>query len=159
MTEDQLVEATHVDAVTTLLKPSASSEFPDVLGVRVWPRAIPQANIGHSRRLDAVRTDIFGRACYAAVSQIHSVCLPACLLCVCVCVCLTQGPHPHVNFRASLRNQSVFSGTPSCSGPTHAMVRPPGVRKASGQSKRYTCLDLPQFRHSRTNIVARASSA
>merc|ERR1712151_500148 len=55
LTDEQLVAIAHEDTVTTLLKPSASEVMPHVLGVKVWPRAIPQINIGHNQRLDSVR--------------------------------------------------------------------------------------------------------
>lgn len=54
LTEGQLVEATHKDTVTTMLRPEASGELPRALGVRVWPRAIPQLDVGHAGRLEAV---------------------------------------------------------------------------------------------------------
>lgn len=54
LTEGQLVEATHKDTVTTMLQPTAVNELPRALGVRVWPRAIPQLDVGHAKRLEAV---------------------------------------------------------------------------------------------------------
>jgi len=53
MSEGDLVEATHKDTLTTMLKPDA--ELPDALGVRVWPRAIPQFSVGHAERLERAR--------------------------------------------------------------------------------------------------------
>jgi oxygen-dependent protoporphyrinogen oxidase len=41
------------DLRTMLLKPDAPQ--PRVVGVRVWPRAIPQFNIGHSEKLDKAK--------------------------------------------------------------------------------------------------------
>jgi len=58
LTDDQIVEATHRDAIQTMLKPSAKDEFPNVLGVRVWPQAIPQLDVGHAKRLDIVKTGL-----------------------------------------------------------------------------------------------------
>merc|ERR1712070_970932 len=54
----QLVEATHKDAVQTLLKPSAAGTLPEVLSARIWPQAIPQSNLGHNKRLDRVKEGI-----------------------------------------------------------------------------------------------------
>jgi len=53
MSEGELVEATHKDTITTMLKPDAA--LPDVLGVRVWPKAIPQFSVGHAKRLERAR--------------------------------------------------------------------------------------------------------
>lgn len=50
LTEGQIVEATHRDTCETMLR-STGEALPDVLGVRIWPRAIPQCNIGHADRL------------------------------------------------------------------------------------------------------------
>jgi len=58
LSEAQLVEATHRDTIKTLLKPSAADDLPNVLGVRVWPRAIPQLNVGHAGRLEKVRVGL-----------------------------------------------------------------------------------------------------
>lgn len=41
------------DLRTMLLKPDAPK--PRVVGVRVWPRAIPQFNIGHLEVLDKAK--------------------------------------------------------------------------------------------------------
>jgi oxygen-dependent protoporphyrinogen oxidase len=41
------------DLRTMLLKPDAPQ--PRVVGVRVWPRAIPQFNIGHGEKLDQAK--------------------------------------------------------------------------------------------------------
>jgi len=58
LTEGELVEATHRDAIKTMLKPSAADELPMVHGVRVWPRAIPQLEVGHAGRLDTARAGL-----------------------------------------------------------------------------------------------------
>lgn len=58
LSDEQLVEAVHKDNVKTMLKPSAANDLPNVLGVRVWPKAIPQANIGHLDRLASVKKDL-----------------------------------------------------------------------------------------------------
>lgn len=55
MNEGQLVEATHKDAIQTLLKPSAAGTLPEALSARIWPQAIPQSNLGHNKRLDRVK--------------------------------------------------------------------------------------------------------
>jgi oxygen-dependent protoporphyrinogen oxidase len=41
------------DLRTMLLKPDAPK--PRIVGVRVWPRAIPQFNIGHLEKLDEAK--------------------------------------------------------------------------------------------------------
>lgn len=56
LSEGQLVEATHRDALTTLLRPWA--DVPDVLGVKVWSHAIPQCNIGHNQRLERAQAGL-----------------------------------------------------------------------------------------------------
>merc|ERR1740121_550417 len=58
LSDDQIVEATHRDTVKTMLKPSAKDEFPNVLGVRVWPRAIPQLDVGHAKRLETCKASL-----------------------------------------------------------------------------------------------------
>lgn len=58
LTDEQLVEAVHKDNVKTMLKPSAADDLPEALSVRVWPRAIPQADIGHLGRLASVQADL-----------------------------------------------------------------------------------------------------
>lgn len=45
LTEEELVQAVHEDALKTILKPG--TPLPKVVGVRVWEKAIPQFNLGH----------------------------------------------------------------------------------------------------------------
>jgi hypothetical protein len=51
--QEELVAQVDKDLRTMLLKPDAPQ--PRVVGVRVWPRAIPQFNIGHSEKLDKAK--------------------------------------------------------------------------------------------------------
>ncbi|CAI5530600.1 unnamed protein product [Closterium sp. Naga37s-1] len=56
MTHTDLIAAVDRDMRTTLLRPSAPP--PLALGVRVWPRAVPQLNIGHLARIEAAKRGI-----------------------------------------------------------------------------------------------------
>ncbi|CAI5497499.1 unnamed protein product [Closterium sp. Naga37s-1] len=56
MSHTDLIAAVDRDMRTTLLHPSAPP--PLALGVRVWPRAVPQLNIGHLARIEAAKTGI-----------------------------------------------------------------------------------------------------
>lgn len=52
LSPDQIVDQVHEDVKKILLKPDA--EKPRVLGVKVWPKAIPQYNKGHLAIIDKV---------------------------------------------------------------------------------------------------------
>ncbi|GIM04071.1 hypothetical protein Vretimale_8697 [Volvox reticuliferus] len=52
-TQEELVAQVDKDLRLMVLKPDAPK--PRVVGVRVWPRAIPQFNIGHMEQLDKAR--------------------------------------------------------------------------------------------------------
>eukprot|EP00879_Flechtneria_rotunda_P009270 GHRR01009704.1.p1 GENE.GHRR01009704.1~~GHRR01009704.1.p1 ORF type:complete len:178 (-),score=49.63 GHRR01009704.1:542-1075(-) len=51
--QEEIVAQVDKDLRTMLLKPDAAQ--PRVVGVRVWPRAIPQFNIGHLDTLDKAK--------------------------------------------------------------------------------------------------------
>ena len=53
-TDQQLVEQVDQDLRQVLLKPDAAQ--PKTIGVRVWPKAIPQFNLGHLTALSQVRS-------------------------------------------------------------------------------------------------------
>jgi len=55
LSEGELVEATHKDTVKTMLHADQAGKLPTALGVRVWPRAIPQLEVGHGKRLEACK--------------------------------------------------------------------------------------------------------
>lgn len=55
-TESELVEAVDRDLRTMLINPAA--EEPLVLGVRLWPQAIPQFLIGHLDHLEAAKSSL-----------------------------------------------------------------------------------------------------
>ena len=52
LSPDQIVDQVHEDVKKILLKPDAGK--PRVLGVKVWPKAIPQYNKGHLDIIDKV---------------------------------------------------------------------------------------------------------
>ena len=52
LSPDQIVDQVHEDVKKILLKPDA--EKPRVLGLKVWPKAIPQYNKGHLAIIDKV---------------------------------------------------------------------------------------------------------
>ncbi|CAI5493067.1 unnamed protein product [Closterium sp. Naga37s-1] len=56
MSRTDLIAAVDYDMRTTLLHSSAPP--PLALGVRVWPRAVPQLNIGHLARIEAAKRGI-----------------------------------------------------------------------------------------------------
>ena len=53
MAEDEIIEAVDLDLRRTLLAPDAGP--PKVLGVKVWPTAIPQYELGHLDLMDELR--------------------------------------------------------------------------------------------------------
>lgn len=55
-TESELVEAVDRDLRKMLINPNAKD--PVVLGVRVWPQAIPQFMVGHFDHLDAAKASL-----------------------------------------------------------------------------------------------------
>ncbi|XP_009383920.2 protoporphyrinogen oxidase, chloroplastic [Musa acuminata AAA Group] len=55
-TESELVEAVDCDLRKMLINPNADDPF--VLGVRVWPQAIPQFSIGHLDHLEAAKATL-----------------------------------------------------------------------------------------------------
>ncbi|KAI8468570.1 MAG: flavin-containing amine oxidoreductase-domain containing protein [Monoraphidium minutum] len=57
-TNEQLAEQVDKDLRTMLLKPDAPK--PRIVGVRVWPRAIPQFNVGHLDQLEATKKAMAG---------------------------------------------------------------------------------------------------
>lgn len=60
-TKDELAEAVDKDLRKMLLNPNAKD--PVVLGVRVWPQAIPQFLIGHFDLLDAAKASLSDAGC------------------------------------------------------------------------------------------------
>jgi oxygen-dependent protoporphyrinogen oxidase len=50
--ETEIVEIVHQDISRILLGPNPPS--PKVLGVHLWPKAIPQYNLGHPQRLERI---------------------------------------------------------------------------------------------------------
>lgn len=55
-TPEQLVEQVDKDVRKMLMKPDAPK--PQTVGVRVWPRAIPQFNVGHDDVLDTAKSSL-----------------------------------------------------------------------------------------------------
>lgn len=82
MSDGDLVEATHKDCLQTMLKASAKDDLPDVLGVRVWPQAIPQLQVGHAKRLERAKAglDEAGvKGLYLAGNYVGGVALGRCV--------------------------------------------------------------------------------
>merc|ERR1719478_968814 len=82
MSDAELVEATHKDTVQTMLKASAADELPDVLGVRVWPQAIPQLQVGHAKRLERAKNGLEEagvKGVYLAGNYVGGVALGRCV--------------------------------------------------------------------------------
>eukprot|EP00793_Prasinoderma_coloniale_P001979 PRCOL_00002487-RA len=57
LSDEEIAAQTHTDCLKTLLKPGAAP--PKVLGVRCWPQAIPQFNVGHQKLLDRVQSGLW----------------------------------------------------------------------------------------------------
>ncbi|KAG2432628.1 hypothetical protein HXX76_008968 [Chlamydomonas incerta] len=64
-TTEQLVEQVDKDLRNMVIKPDAPK--PRVVGVRVWPRAIPQFNVGHLDQLDKARKALDA----AGLTEVH----------------------------------------------------------------------------------------
>lgn len=82
LSEDELVETAHRDAVRTMLKPSAADELPKVLSIKVWPRAIPQWEIGHFERLERARDGLIAagvKGIFLAGNYVGGVALGSCV--------------------------------------------------------------------------------
>jgi len=82
LSDGELVDITHWDSVETLLKPRGGKELPNVLSVRVWPRAIPQLNLGHNARIDAVRENLASagvKGLFLAGNYVSGVALGRCV--------------------------------------------------------------------------------
>lgn len=71
--QDDLVAQVDKDLRTMLLKPDAPK--PRVVGVRVWPRAIPQFNVGHLETLDKAKQVGPSRQLCCAARGTRPVCL------------------------------------------------------------------------------------
>lgn len=56
LSAEEIVAEVHKDVQRTLLKPDAP--LPEVLGVKLWPRAIPQYNKGHLEMLAEVENEV-----------------------------------------------------------------------------------------------------
>lgn len=61
LSKEEIVQQVHADIKKILLKDDAPE--PRVLGVRVWPRAIPQYNCGHSEMLGRVEQALSDTEC------------------------------------------------------------------------------------------------
>jgi len=61
MTDEALVNAVHADALKTILKPG--TPLPKVVGVKIWPKAIPQFNIGHMALLAEAKAGLDAAGC------------------------------------------------------------------------------------------------
>jgi len=61
LSEDELVEAVHKDALKTILKPN--TPIPKKVGVRIWQKAIPQFNVGHWKLLDRAKSLLTEEKC------------------------------------------------------------------------------------------------
>lgn len=61
MSDEELVEAVHEDALKTILKPG--TPLPKVVGVRVWQKAIPQFNVGHLQTLEEAKKGLEKAGC------------------------------------------------------------------------------------------------
>jgi len=82
LSDGDIVDATHRDAITTLLKPSAGDQLPQVLSVRKWLRAIPQCELGHTKRLDRAKQGLAAagvKGLYLAGNYVGGVALGRCV--------------------------------------------------------------------------------
>lgn len=61
LTDEQLVQAVHEDALKTILKPN--TPLPKTVGVRVWEKAIPQFNVGHLTILNDAKKELSNAGC------------------------------------------------------------------------------------------------
>ncbi len=67
MSKDELAAQVDTDLRTMLLKPDAPP--PRVMGIRVWPRAIPQFNIGHLDVLCVAPTHLLTQCFHSALTR------------------------------------------------------------------------------------------
>lgn len=82
LSEGELVEVAHQDALTTMLKPAAAEMLPRVLGIKVWPRAIPQFEIGHAKRLEQAQDGLASagvKGMFLAGNYVAGVALGSCV--------------------------------------------------------------------------------
>ncbi|CAL53621.1 Protoporphyrinogen oxidase, C-terminal domain [Ostreococcus tauri] len=61
LSEDELVQQVHEDALKTILKPG--TPLPKVVGVKLWEKAIPQFNLGHLDVLAEAENALEAAAC------------------------------------------------------------------------------------------------
>jgi oxygen-dependent protoporphyrinogen oxidase len=79
LSEAAIAQAVHQDLKTTLLKPDTKVE-PKVLAVHLWPRAIPQYEIGHLDRLATVDRDLANHpGLFVSANYIGGVALGDCI--------------------------------------------------------------------------------
>ena len=71
-TEEDLVEQVDKDLRKILIKPDAAK--PKAIGTRVWPKAIPQFNLGHLKALSRVRDALDSNGCESILLGGNYVC-------------------------------------------------------------------------------------